>query len=76
VEPSTAAQSKHAAQFNPHLVERFIPKGIMTRRLRILLFLFGLALMAGALCLLAYAAWPAETQQLQATLQPTLFIAP
>ncbi len=48
----------------------------MSRRLRLTLLLFGLALMCCSLVALAYAFWPVEGLRVQATLAPTLFVPP
>jgi hypothetical protein len=48
----------------------------MPRSLRLLLLTLGLLFLCCALVALAYALWPVETTQLQATLAPTLFSPP
>ncbi len=48
----------------------------MSRRLRLTLILVGLALVLCSLAALMYSFWPAETANLQATVEPTLFVAP
>ena len=48
----------------------------MKRRLRIILLLVGLLIIVVALWLLVSALLPGETLLDQATLQPTLFVAP
>jgi hypothetical protein len=54
------------------LISRFL----MTLRLRLILILIGLLFIALSLLALAYAFAPVETQQVQATLAPTLFSPP
>jgi hypothetical protein len=49
---------------------------IMSRRLRIMLILLALVFIAFAAIALVYALTPLESQRLQATLAPTLFIPP
>jgi cell shape-determining protein MreC len=48
----------------------------MTLRLRIFLILIGIVFIVLSLLALAYAFAPVETQQVQATLAPTLFSPP
>lgn len=48
----------------------------MLSRLRLLVVVLGLLLLAFSLLALAYAIWPGDVQRLQATLAPTLFSAP
>jgi hypothetical protein len=48
----------------------------MSRRLRLILVLVGLALAFCSLVALTYAFWPVEIANLQATIEPTLFVAP
>ena len=48
----------------------------VSARLRLLVAVLGLLLLAFSLLALAYAIWPVEVQRLQATLAPTLFAAP
>ena len=48
----------------------------MNRRLRIILFIFGLLIIMVALWLLVGALLPGETIMDQATLEPTLFVMP
>lgn len=47
-----------------------------SRSRRWALVLMGLALVCISLAALLYLYWPAETMQLQVTLQPTLFVSP
>jgi len=48
----------------------------MSRSVRISLILLGLLIICCSLAILIYAAWPVDSQNLQATLEPTLFISP
>ena len=50
--------------------------GAMPRSFRLSLILLGLFIIGCALAVMMYIYWPAETQNLQATLAPTLFISP
>ncbi len=47
-----------------------------SRSRRIALILLGLVLFFVSLAALLYISWPVESIQLQATLQPTLFVSP
>ena len=48
----------------------------MPRRLNRSLLVLGLTLIFISLAVLAYTLWPVEISHLQATLEPTLFVAP
>ncbi len=48
----------------------------MKSRLRLLIFVFGIAVLLCSLVALAYAFWPLDGSQVQATLEPTLFAPP
>jgi hypothetical protein len=48
----------------------------MSRQTRLALFFVGLALMCLSLTALAYVFWPIDDLRLQATLAPSLFVAP
>ncbi len=48
----------------------------MSKRTRTLILLIGLTLVCFAALALVYAVWPVENVSLQATLAPTLFVAP
>ena len=48
----------------------------MSIRLRLTILTIGVLLVACSLLALAYAFWPVNTQQAQATLAPTLFAPP
>jgi len=48
----------------------------MSRRWRIFLLLWGLSLVCCSLVAWLYAFWPVDVANLQATLAPTIFVAP
>jgi hypothetical protein len=48
----------------------------MHSRLRLLLFTLGIAILLCSLAALAYAFWPLDASQVQATIEPTLFSPP
>jgi len=48
----------------------------MSRNLRLLLFVIGIAILVGSLAALAYAYWPMAIFHEQVTLAPTLFAPP
>jgi hypothetical protein len=49
---------------------------MMTRNLRLALFVLGVVVMLCSLAALAYAYWPTETLSAQSTVAPTLFSPP